>query len=171
MPKSPQSEVAKITRLEQDTTTTGCFNFRSPPQKLGLNSVESSKNKNHAYHSNQRIVYQPLEQNGNSNGRAPGLSPSAWPTLQQSKSHKQPFLVPWTSSAILMNSNSNVPKRECSGTGVFLPMPRPVATTPSETSRKKQPGTYISLTFSYFMGNLFGAFRIRFTRMIHYIFS
>lgn len=134
---SPQStvyneEVAKITRLQQDSTT-GYRQFGAPPQKLCLNSVPS-KTKNHAYDSNQPMLYQPLEQYGSNNGRALGLSPSAWPTLQKSQSHRQPFPVLWTGAAI-----HNVPKRECSGTGVFLPMPRPVATTPTETPRKKQP--------------------------------
>ncbi|XP_074367718.1 uncharacterized protein LOC141708135 isoform X2 [Apium graveolens] len=134
--KSPQSELAKRTRLQQETSR-GYLQFRATPQKLCLNSVPSNTN-NHEYHSNQGILYQPLDQNGNGNGngRAVGLSPSAWPSLQQSQPHKQPFHAPWTSPAILMNSN--FPKRECSGTGVFLPMPRHVATTPGETPRKKQ---------------------------------
>lgn len=130
MPQSTDcnEEVAKITRLQQDTTNgSGCLHLQAPPQKLCPSSVPS-KTKHHAYHpSNQRILFQPTEQKL-------GLSPCAWPPLQQS--HKQPSPV-----AILMNSN--VLKRECSGTGVFLPMPRPVASsTPTQTPRKKQPGTF-----------------------------
>ncbi|KAK1396837.1 hypothetical protein POM88_006700 [Heracleum sosnowskyi] len=133
MPTSPQStiyneEVAKKPRIQQDTST-GYLHFGAPPQKPCLNSVLPNT-KNHAYHSNQRIMYQPLEQNGINNVRAIGLSASAWPTLQQSQFHRQPLPVPWTGAA------SNIPKRQCTGTGVFLP--RPVAT---ETPRKKQPAS------------------------------
>lgn len=85
---------------------------------------------------------QNVVKNGNCNGHAIGLSPYAWPTLQQSQSHKQPLPVSWNRAAILGN---NLIKRDCSGTGVFFP--RPVARTPSQAPRKKQPGIYLPLSY------------------------
>lgn len=69
------------------------------------------------------------------NGRPLGLSPSAWPTLQQSQSQQR---QPGSGMRAVFLGNP-VAKRECSGTGVFLP--RRVG-TPTET--RKKPGIFFS---------------------------
>lgn len=63
------------------------------------------------------------------NGRPLGLSASAWPTLQQSQSQER---QPGSGMRAVFLGNP-VAKRECSGTGVFLP--RRVG-TPIETRKK-----------------------------------
>uniref|UniRef100_A0A803MHJ1 Uncharacterized protein n=1 Tax=Chenopodium quinoa TaxID=63459 RepID=A0A803MHJ1_CHEQI len=59
-----------------------------------------------------------------------GLPPSAWPTLQQVQAQNQAHPMPPQPMFV-------GPKRECNGTGVFLP--RSVTTTPS-VPRKKSDG-------------------------------
>ncbi|XP_021760133.1 type-2 histone deacetylase 1-like [Chenopodium quinoa] len=69
--------------------------------------------------------------NGNNNSNRPlGLPPSAWPTLQQVQAQNQAHPMPPQPMFV-------GPKRECNGTGVFLP--RSVTTTPS-VPRKKADG-------------------------------
>lgn len=133
---SPQStlkdeKAGKITRLEQNCTSE-YIHFWAAAQKPkpSLDSVPSNT-KHHAHHSNQRILYL----------GTPGLSHSAWPTLQQSQSHKHPPPVSWSTRVALLSNNGG-----SSGTGVFLPLPRPVATTPTQMPRGKHPGTLMKIS-------------------------
>ncbi|XP_074340036.1 uncharacterized protein LOC141677857 [Apium graveolens] len=64
----------------------------------------------------QQMGFQNRGRNAN-NGRALGLSHSAWPTLQQSQ---QPQQQPGSGMRAVFLGNPGA-KRECSGTGVFLP--------------------------------------------------
>lgn len=70
----------------------------------------------------------------NCGARPLGLSPAAWPTLQQSQ--QQPPPKGGSGMRALFLGNSTGAKRECAGTGVFLP--RRVG-SPTET-RKKPAG-------------------------------
>lgn len=64
----------------------------------------------------QQMGFQNRGRNGNT-GRPLGLSQSAWPTLQQSQ---QPQQQPGSGMRAVFLGNPGA-KRECSGTGVFLP--------------------------------------------------
>lgn len=66
------------------------------------------------------------------------LPNSAWPTLQQStqQQHQQPHHGSGMRAVFLGNPGG--PKRECAGTGVFLP--RRVGT---QTESRKKPGKFI----------------------------
>ncbi|PSS32647.1 3-phosphoshikimate 1-carboxyvinyltransferase [Actinidia chinensis var. chinensis] len=79
----------------------------------------------------QNRAHQVFDNRPRSNGRPLGLSPSAWPTLQQSQQQQQ---QPGSGMRALFLGNTGA-KRECAGTGVFLP--RRVG-APTET--RKKPG-------------------------------
>ncbi|KZV18544.1 hypothetical protein F511_21572 [Dorcoceras hygrometricum] len=84
-------------------------------------------------------------QNGRSIGeRRNGVSTGAWPTLQQSHSHKQPPLIP-RSGMRATYPGENGAKKERTGTGVFLP--RRYETTPPE-SRKKPADRVVHLNLN-----------------------
>lgn len=83
----------------------------------------------------------PRNSRGNaSNGRPLGLSPYAWPTLQQSRhpQHNQQQYGSGMRAVFLQYPNT---KGKCSGTGVFLP--RPTVGTPNQSLSK--PGLLSSL--------------------------
>ncbi|CAL5373446.1 unnamed protein product [Camellia sinensis] len=69
-------------------------------------------------------------------GRHVGPSPSAWPTLQQAL---QPQQQPSSGMRAVFLGNTGS-KRECAGTGVFLP--RPIG-SPTETRKKSDIITYL----------------------------
>ncbi|OMO97344.1 hypothetical protein COLO4_14683 [Corchorus olitorius] len=83
-------------------------------------------------HQNNHHVVQNRGRNGNSNSNRPslGLSPSAWPPLQQQQQQTQSQNGSGMRAVFLGNPAG---KRECAGTGVFLP--RRVG-APTETRKK-----------------------------------
>lgn len=70
-----------------------------------------------------------------------GLSPSAWPTLQQSQ-QQQPQ-QPGSGMRAVFLGNPGGTKRECTGTGVFLPR------TPTQTRKKPGPTSSLVLHYTY----------------------
>ena len=81
--------------------------------------------------------HQQMTENRARNGTL-NLPNSAWPTLQQSQ-QQQPNSGSAMRAVFLGNPG---PKRECAGTGVFLP--RRVGT---QTETRKKPGIYLFLSF------------------------
>ncbi|XP_059667879.1 uncharacterized protein LOC132313214 isoform X2 [Cornus florida] len=77
----------------------------------------------------------------NGSARPLGLSSSAWPTLQQSQQqqHPQPQAQPGSGMRAVFLGNHGA-KRECAGTGVFLP--RRIG-TPTETRKKPACSTVL----------------------------
>lgn len=80
--------------------------------------------------------HQQMAENRARNGvkGALNLPISAWPTLQQSQQQQQPNSGSGMRAVFLGNPG---PKRECAGTGVFLP--RRVG---AQTETRKKPGTF-----------------------------
>jgi hypothetical protein len=68
---------------------------------------------------------------GARNSRPLGLSPSAWPPLQQAQPQQQQQQKGSGMRAVFLGTPGG--KRECAGTGVFLPRR---VDSPSETRRK-----------------------------------
>lgn len=155
-------EVARMRMIEE---TTGHFQNRGlllPPRKPSPISVPlRNLNPNIGLQSNHSLSYQQLQvsqfqqlkqqqmmkqqqnqshlmaQNRARNtGRHVGLSPSAWPTLQQSL---QPQQQPSSGMRAVFLGNTGS-KRECAGTGVFLP--RPIG-SPTETRKKSGCSTVL----------------------------
>ncbi|KAI8556768.1 hypothetical protein RHMOL_Rhmol05G0281000 [Rhododendron molle] len=86
------------------------------------------------------VAHQVVQNRGRTSagaGRTLGLSPAAWPTLQQSQQQQ-----PQAGSGMraLFLGNGNGAKRECAGTGVFLP--RRVG-SPTETRKKPACATVL----------------------------
>ncbi|THG16016.1 uncharacterized protein LOC114304334 [Camellia sinensis] len=155
-------EVARMRMIEE---TTGHFQNRGlllPPRKPSPISVPlRNPNPNIGLQSNHSLSYQQLQvaqfqqlkqqqmmkqqqnqshlmaQNRARNtGRHVGLSPSAWPTLQQSLPPQQ---QPSSGMRAVFLGNTGS-KRECTGTGVFLP--RPIG-SPTETRKKSGCSTVL----------------------------
>lgn len=98
-------------------------------------SVWGGQKQQYQHHHNH--VVQNRGRNNVSN-RPLGLSPSAWPPLQQQQQQQQQP-QPQNGSGMRAVFLGNQPgKRECAGTGVFLP--RRIG-TPTEPRRK--PGPYL----------------------------
>ncbi|XAR50886.1 hypothetical protein NMG60_11005341 [Bertholletia excelsa] len=134
--------------------------FLRPPRKPSPVSVPpQNPNTNLGFHSNHSLSYQqlqaaqfqqlrqqqimrqdqshPMVQNrARSTGHPLGLLPSAWPTLRQSQQQQQQQQNNRPGSgmrAVFLGNNRS--KRECTGTGVFLP--RRIG-SPTETPRKNK---------------------------------
>ncbi|PSS34597.1 Sushi, nidogen and EGF-like domain-containing protein [Actinidia chinensis var. chinensis] len=114
-----QLQVAQFQQLKQQQMMK-----QQGPVLWGQSEGGGRCSQNPQNHANQVFDNRPR-----SNGRPLGLSPSAWPTLQQSQQQQ-----PGSGMRALFLGNSSA-KRECAGTGVFLP--RRVG-TPTET--RKKPG-------------------------------
>ncbi|KAL5550201.1 hypothetical protein UlMin_000377 [Ulmus minor] len=91
--------------------------------------------------------HHPMVQNGARNGdflagtksnRTLGLSPSAWPPLQQTQQHQTQQNCSAMRAVFLGNNGG---KRECAGTGVFLP--RQIGANPPETRKKTACSTVL----------------------------
>lgn len=76
-----------------------------------------------------------VRSNNANNGRPLGLSPSAWPPLQQAAQQQQQQNGSGMRAVFLGAPGG---KRECAGTGVFLPRR---INTPTEP--RKKPGLYV----------------------------
>lgn len=84
--------------------------------------------------------HQQMTENRARNGTL-NLPNSAWPTLQQSQQQQQHQPNSGSAMRAVFLGNPG-PKRECAGTGVFLP--RRVGT---QTETRKKPGIYLFLAF------------------------
>ncbi|XAR68884.1 hypothetical protein NMG60_11000288 [Bertholletia excelsa] len=109
-PSYQQLQIAQFQRLKQQQMMKeqGCTIWGQP--KGGGGHYQQSQSE-------------PVVENRARNiGRPMGLSASAWPTLQQSQQQQQPPPLPPPSSgmrAVFLGNPGS--KRECAGTGVFLP--------------------------------------------------
>lgn len=89
---------------------------------------------------------QQLNQGRGQNGA--GRSVSAWPTLQQSH-HQQQQTQPGSSMRAVFIGNTG-PKRECAGTGVFIPKRPGIQTEP-----RKKTGTTFYFPLFYELNSKF----------------
>ncbi|GMP50948.1 hypothetical protein CsSME_00017362 [Camellia sinensis var. sinensis] len=84
-----------------------------------LKQQQMMKQQNSAIWGQQnQTTHQVVQNRARNGGRPLNVSQSAWPTLQQSQQSQQPNSG---MRAVFLGNNNTASKRECAGTGVFLP--------------------------------------------------
>ncbi|KAL6987692.1 hypothetical protein U1Q18_013441 [Sarracenia purpurea var. burkii] len=102
-------------------------------KKQGSTAVWGKPEAGGGHYQQSPSLHQVHQSRARNAGRPPGLFPAAWPTLQQSQQQLQPQQPGSGMRAVFLGNTGS--KRECAGTGVFLP--RRIG---SPTESRKKPG-------------------------------